>query len=120
MQLLQQFSRCHRIDHNAWACHLDAAIHAQNSTETLEQLEHAFDNIKRKLFSELHEVVRQQVFPALDASSASAASSAGTMQETQIDLDAGEHDDEATRVAPAEEAAAPLDARSRNERAAAR
>lgn len=36
----------------------------QNSTETLEQLDHAFDNIKRKLFNELHDIVRQQVFPA--------------------------------------------------------
>ena len=39
----------------------------QHSTKTLEQLEHAFDNVKRKLFSELHDIVRQQVFPA-DAS----------------------------------------------------
>ena len=36
----------------------------QNSTDTLEQLECAFDNIKRKLFKELHGVVREQVFPA--------------------------------------------------------
>lgn len=37
---------------------------SQNSTETLEKLEHAFDNIKRRLFSELHSVVREQIFPA--------------------------------------------------------
>jgi hypothetical protein len=36
----------------------------QNSTDTLERLEHAFDNIKRRLFSELHSVVRAQIFPA--------------------------------------------------------
>jgi hypothetical protein len=36
----------------------------QNSTDTLEQLERAFDNIKRKLFRELHNIVRKQVFPA--------------------------------------------------------
>jgi hypothetical protein len=36
----------------------------QNSTDTLERLEHAFDNIKRRLFSELHSVVRKQIFPS--------------------------------------------------------
>ena len=35
----------------------------QNSMETLEALEHAFDDVKRQLFSELHKVVRKQVFP---------------------------------------------------------
>lgn len=32
--------------------------------ETLEALEHAFDDVKRQLFSELHKVVRKQVFPS--------------------------------------------------------
>jgi arogenate dehydrogenase (NADP+) len=41
-----------------------SARNMQNSTETLEQLERAFDNIKRKLFHELHTIVREQVFPA--------------------------------------------------------
>jgi hypothetical protein len=61
----------------------------QNSTDTLEALEHAFDDIKRKLFSELHEVVRKQVFPegraskqlslpAASASTTSADESEGT------------------------------------------
>lgn len=35
--------------------------------ETLEALEHAFDDIKRQLFSELHKVVRKQVFPSGEA-----------------------------------------------------
>lgn len=49
----------------------------QNSTETLDQLERAFDNIKRRLFSELHNIVRQQVFPA------------DVQQTTQLSLPAG-------------------------------
>ena len=59
------------------------AVGMQNSTQTLEQLEHAFDNIKRKLFSELHEVVRQQVFPAHDA----------TLPVPQIDIDVQDDSD---------------------------
>lgn len=35
----------------------------QNSTETLQQLEAAFDEVKEKLFTELHQVVREQIFP---------------------------------------------------------
>ena len=43
----------------------------QNSTETLERLEHAFDDIKKKLFDRLHEAVRQQIFPLQPVKSAS-------------------------------------------------
>jgi hypothetical protein len=49
------------IIHDVSAC-LTCGL--QNSTDTLEQLERAFDNIKRKLFWELHNIVRKQVFPA--------------------------------------------------------
>lgn len=35
----------------------------QNSTQTLERLEHALDDVKKKLFDQLHEAVRQQIFP---------------------------------------------------------
>lgn len=35
----------------------------QNSTETLQQLEAAFDEVKKKLFTELHQIVREQIFP---------------------------------------------------------
>eukprot|EP01025_Chloroclados_australasicus_P020410 TRINITY_DN21511_c0_g1_i1.p2 TRINITY_DN21511_c0_g1~~TRINITY_DN21511_c0_g1_i1.p2 ORF type:complete len:196 (+),score=25.71 TRINITY_DN21511_c0_g1_i1:313-900(+) len=41
-------------------------MYNQNSTETLDRLEKAFDDIKRKLFSELHDIVRQQIFPAVE------------------------------------------------------
>eukprot|EP00892_Ulva_mutabilis_P003160 jgi/Ulvmu1/12845/UM098_0030.1 len=38
-------------------------MYNQNSTETLQQLEAAFDEIKEKLFTQLHQVVREQIFP---------------------------------------------------------
>lgn len=40
----------------------------QNSTETLQQLEAAFDDVKEKLFTELHQVVREQIFPPVQNS----------------------------------------------------
>lgn len=72
----------------------------QNSTETLEQLDRAFDNIKRKLFNELHAIVRQQVFPAhsskqseltlSDGSGGDTGSESG--EESSDNIDAGSQD----------------------------
>jgi arogenate dehydrogenase (NADP+), plant len=54
----------------------------QNSTETLEQLDHAFDNIKRKLFSEMHDLIRRQVFPAHSSTQAELKLSDGSGGDT--------------------------------------
>lgn len=35
---------------------------AQNATEELERLEHAFDSVKKQLFRRLHDVARDQLF----------------------------------------------------------
>ncbi len=37
----------------------------QNATEMLEELERAFDSVKRQLFERLHDKLRDQLFPVM-------------------------------------------------------
>lgn len=83
---------------SATACQVDVEmicleashVHAQNATEELERLEHAFDAVRQQLFRRLHDGVRAQIFspaqpaaapgpalhraPALGSASASSSS----------------------------------------------